>query len=442
MTQIDPEFPPAKKSSIPSLAVIGEGRSGSNCLFNLLEQHSNIKALKEIFKPGNWTHSPLHPKSPFAYVKQLIDHSQGKQQVLAIHIKPWHLTLLGISVDDLFKGLKENGITHFIYLKRNDIHKQIISYANLHLRRNNQLFICKYKKLAVYLTSLLTIKPDITPAFYHLYHHYIHQQNQQIEQVYPHYNSLAITYEHDIAPDPIQCYQHILDFLKLPRQSATIQHLKRAPYPAHPRLNSAESTPLPTRPHARPKALACFCYDDTGLPVLQSFLAPYPELNPLVQINPMLSTAQKYTLADIIDHLNQIDISHFIVLERKNILKRCMFEQYKSLQASFRYRFRKNKKNEIRLNMHALCYELQHQTDQYTQLKTLLPPTKTLYLNYENDLIHSPRDAYQKLLSFLNLQDRNPSFKTVNEPKINITNHNMLQSFLNGTPYMWMYSES
>lgn len=160
-------------------------------------------------------------------------------------------------------------------------------------------------------------------------------------------------------------------------------------------------------------------------------------------------------LQTFIDKLISLGFTHFIILERKNVLKKIV----SSLIAheSGRYHIASGfKPNQKRINIDtdrvaidrcekSLISFLDDYKNKFDQVKQILDGHRVLELNYEDDIAQDPCSAYNNVSDFCCLKNKKPKIKygkinphTVGESIINCIK---VEQVLQGTAYEWMLHE-
>lgn len=160
-------------------------------------------------------------------------------------------------------------------------------------------------------------------------------------------------------------------------------------------------------------------------------------------------------LDSFIEKLYDLKFSHFIVLERRNYLRKIV----SSLIAHETGKYHRSNSqsvvlNQINLNVDNIQIDheakplidfLQDYHKNFCLLNKLLQPYKTLKLFYEDDISHNPLVGYQRVCNFLGIDDAAvpiPLAKT-NPSKLSevITNFEAVEQVLSKTDFRWMLYE-
>ena len=214
-----------KKKRKGNIMMLHPGRAGSSVLADLLSQHSQIQWDGEIF-----IESEKYLKFLFSAPLKFLEYKMYQ------HNYPYYgFEIKGMAYQDIdrhirlkpdlfFKSISQKGFDHFIFLKRNNYLRRHISF--MQYRAGGKLHttseIKKIKKII------------IGPVFIHRNHKFnlveyfriLNKNYQNLSVTLSNYNTLTITYEEDILPDPLIAYQKISDFLGIKNENPTI-HLKR-----------------------------------------------------------------------------------------------------------------------------------------------------------------------------------------------------------------------
>lgn len=160
----------------------------------------------------------------------------------------------------------------------------------------------------------------------------------------------------------------------------------------------------------------------------------------------------KMGIQSYIEQLRQAQFNYFIVLERKNYLRRIV-SHFVGL-ANNRWHQKKDEKGKItqvKIDVETLCLglhcqsllaHLQDHDLMLAETKRLLHHDHLLWLTYEDDVMHNPKDAYQKICEFLGVK-HNPvdvRYRRTNPYALSdiILNFEDVQKVLRHTPYAWM----
>jgi hypothetical protein len=160
-------------------------------------------------------------------------------------------------------------------------------------------------------------------------------------------------------------------------------------------------------------------------------------------------------LPDFIAGLREAGVTHFIILERKNYLRKIV----SSVVAHQKKRFHMAAEVKTNLNLVHLDIQnieidrdrkplqdfMQDYHSSFQELKQILAEENTLYLTYEEDVQFDPQVGYQRLCRFLDLE---PSPASVPFGRINpyllrdmLTNYHQVEEALKDSPYEWMLYE-
>lgn len=160
-------------------------------------------------------------------------------------------------------------------------------------------------------------------------------------------------------------------------------------------------------------------------------------------------------LAEYIEGLEDLGFGHFIILERKNYLRKVVSSIIGHNKSRFHQpSHRKAELNRIMLdptnvsidsNSKRLVDYLQTYEDRYKTLKKLLSHRNALHLTYEDHICLAPMVAYHQVCHFLGIDDRRAvvHYGRSNPFKLNkiVTNYDEVRSSLKGTGFEWMTDE-
>jgi LPS sulfotransferase NodH len=161
------------------------------------------------------------------------------------------------------------------------------------------------------------------------------------------------------------------------------------------------------------------------------------------------------TLQHFIEHLYQLGFSHFIILKRKNALRKIVSSVIAHKNAQYHISANeKTKKTRIELDIDnvqidrdakPLVAYLQDYEKNFRKLEMLLKDQQVLQLTYEDDISANPYVGYQKICHFLEITPQAVSIRygktnpfTLAEMLINFTE---VEHLFNGTPFEWMLYE-
>ena len=167
-------------------------------------------------------------------------------------------------------------------------------------------------------------------------------------------------------------------------------------------------------------------------------------------VNQQIGVEIRMELEDFIALAKEVGVSHFIILERSNLLRR-------SVSAHLAERNRYHTKEEVKkvstvpINVKSFQFgakqfplidHFKNIEDEYRRLNELLQDDQCLTINYEKDILPDPLIAYEKICDFLNIEDQDPDirYKRTNPFPLNevIENFKEVEDLLKGTKYEWM----
>jgi len=163
------------------------------------------------------------------------------------------------------------------------------------------------------------------------------------------------------------------------------------------------------------------------------------------------------TLPELINELPELGVERFIVLERKNSLRR-IISQILGTKTKVRHLDSKSqaKLTRTRVDLHQVTFSIVYnpkplincleEIDQtYRQLESLLEDKSSLWLTYENDILPDPRIAYRKVCEFIQVE---PMAVDILNQRTNpfpireiVENYDELEAMLKGTQFEWMLTE-
>jgi hypothetical protein len=214
-----------------NLAIIHFGRVGSTVLQDSLNQHPDIHMVGEPWEAFRRSghNLPVLLRTPRRLIWYYL--CQTRQPVFGLQIKLYpeeHLrrSLLNMSIEEGFKWLLGKGISHFIFIKRDNHLERIISdtrgvaSGRWHLRsdESNEISKVKLDPEAVHFGE--TYLP-ILESFRRLDKY--EEEILNLMRPLPH---LVLNFEKDIEEDPIVAVGKVLDFLKISAFAPSV-HLRR-----------------------------------------------------------------------------------------------------------------------------------------------------------------------------------------------------------------------
>jgi hypothetical protein len=162
------------------------------------------------------------------------------------------------------------------------------------------------------------------------------------------------------------------------------------------------------------------------------------------------------TLTDYVQRLEHLGFDHFVLLERRNHLRRIVsilrghqssqwHLQNGSTQSKVRFKL---DVDECSLDwgtdteQRSLIAHLQRSEKVTDTLKQILSSRRHLFLTYEDDIISQPEIAYRRACDFagIDYQPVNVRFKKTNPDDLSdvLTNFSEVEQTLRGTSYEWM----
>ena len=161
------------------------------------------------------------------------------------------------------------------------------------------------------------------------------------------------------------------------------------------------------------------------------------------------------SLPDYIENLCSLGFSRFIVLKRKNYLKKIVsslishktkqFYMWDTGEVALHQIDLDINNIEIDRDAKPLLEFLQDYDERFVSLDKILESRATLKLTYEDDVLPDPRLGYEKICNFLNIVPKEPKVRLVkmNPYKLNelIGNFEDVKRALHETPFAWMLRE-
>ncbi|MFC1479786.1 hypothetical protein ACFL6F_04230 [Planctomycetota bacterium] len=157
-----------------------------------------------------------------------------------------------------------------------------------------------------------------------------------------------------------------------------------------------------------------------------------------------------------IGHLDELGFTHFIILDRKNRLRKIM-SSIIAHERTGKYHSKKGKEavlNSVSVNADEVKIDfetkplLKYLSDydaQFDDLGRVLQGRNVLKLTYEDDIQDDPEKAYRRVCGFLDLKPKKVSvgLSRTNPFPIRemVTNIEEIEELLSGTPYEWMLKD-
>jgi hypothetical protein len=162
-------------------------------------------------------------------------------------------------------------------------------------------------------------------------------------------------------------------------------------------------------------------------------------------------------LADFVDSICDLGISHFISLKRKNYVRRTL-SQLIGRKTQVRHIDRGARSTLTRVRIDVDCVEIGvtgsakpllerfHELDAaHGELDRLLANKRALHLTYEDDILDDPQRAVERVCAFLNIEphEGRVSHGRTNPFRIDemVENFDELARVLSGTKFEWMLND-
>ncbi|TWG97929.1 hypothetical protein L598_000200000680 [Mesorhizobium sp. J18] len=153
-----------------------------------------------------------------------------------------------------------------------------------------------------------------------------------------------------------------------------------------------------------------------------------------------------------VDTLSELGFERFVVLKRKNILRRLISGAVLRETGQFHIRAgQKRQKRRFHLDVHRIPIGARHLDlidairmieEGHARLDSLLAGKQVCQLNYEEHISDDPFVAYRKAIEFMGLKPEKPDIllrKTNPDPlEETIENYDELREMIGDTPYRWM----
>ena len=154
-------------------------------------------------------------------------------------------------------------------------------------------------------------------------------------------------------------------------------------------------------------------------------------------------------LANYIELLRRIHFGKFIILDRKNYLRRFISARVGVQTSSWHSKKEAQAPTKVSLNVRSFGITQQPILESFETLDRMLMDVRraleqydTLLLNYEDDILIDPKIGYRKVCDFLQLADEDPKIKYARtnpfKCKEIINNYDEVEKILKNTRYSWM----
>jgi len=166
--------------------------------------------------------------------------------------------------------------------------------------------------------------------------------------------------------------------------------------------------------------------------------------------NPVLNT----TLETYVEELRRLRFSKFVILYRKNYLRRAVSAEAGIQTRKWHAKKQAKSANKVVIDVNAFrtgvrkepLLNLFHSMDETLRtLQALFSPQEAVFLNYEDDILHSPSVAYEKVCDFLDIEVLSPPIelqRTNPFPLVDlIENFGEVTAELQNTEYGWMLED-
>lgn len=160
------------------------------------------------------------------------------------------------------------------------------------------------------------------------------------------------------------------------------------------------------------------------------------------------------TIPAFVDELKAHGFNHFILLHRKNYLRRAISAHVAGSKSQWHSAVTVMGPTQVNLKPDAFhigmtamplldVFEMIDNT--YQELQERLSSENTISLTYEDHILSNPKDAYGKISKFLDLSDFNPEVRLKKTNPFNyqevLTNYQEIETLLQGSVYEWMLED-
>ena len=163
-----------------------------------------------------------------------------------------------------------------------------------------------------------------------------------------------------------------------------------------------------------------------------------------------------YSIETYMKHLDQLGYTHFIILDRKNRLRKITPSNIAHNEKT-RYHITQDKKlkvKQVHINTEKVEIDfdskplLDYLTDfdtQFDEIRKLMTGRNILELTYEDHIMNDPKVAYGEVCDFLGIKQKkvDVSLSRTNPFPLRemIENDGEVEQVLKGTPYAWMLDD-
>lgn len=222
-----------------NVAMFHLGRSGSTVLADLLRQHRHVHWDGEIynqhFRRLVRTQGPLKigesdtGLDPARRFEECMHRSI--RRVYGFELKFCQLALAGVDLEEYLDDVRRRGLSHWIVLERRNHLRKVVSAAIA--QRTRQYHRRPWKEPTLHRVVIdvgaLSIDYETRPLLEFLEGY--RESFARLDRLLDGESVLRLTYEDDLAPDPLAAYRRICDFVGLEPRQPTIRYARMNPYP-------------------------------------------------------------------------------------------------------------------------------------------------------------------------------------------------------------------
>ncbi len=211
------------------------GRSGSTVLTDLLAQRSDFFWAGELYQYEFWQYPDDElPKDlrlePDAFIKPYL--RQAGHHYFGFEVKFFHLRVCQETLPAYVSALEMLGFHQFIVLKRENFLRKIVSSLIAHQSATDYHHAAGTKaKLAQISVDVNHVSIDYETKSLLAFLEDYEASFAELDQLLQTRESLHLTYEADVAPDPQIGYQRICAFMNLSPQPVPVRLSKVNPFP-------------------------------------------------------------------------------------------------------------------------------------------------------------------------------------------------------------------
>lgn len=216
------------------------GRCGSTVLGRMLDQHPGLTWGGELYEgptrdapawtggSSRWARSRFFPHDPVGFLQKSLETAPG---AFGFEVKPYHLRLNGIELDQYLTGVTALDVDRFLLLSRRNHLRKVVS--SLTARRAGRYHrksggAARSTRLAIDCSAVrLDNQERSLKDFFRSWE----AELDEIRRAMSGRHFLELRYEDDVEQDPRRAYDRILAFLELDPFPAQVTLARTTPFP-------------------------------------------------------------------------------------------------------------------------------------------------------------------------------------------------------------------